>query len=79
MHKSIFLSIVSLFLVQSAFAQSDRMIDEIKNHREGTKIWWAGHNSWIIKSGDLVVTTDIFLQKKIESIRCQLLPKSLLK
>ncbi|MCG2588771.1 MBL fold metallo-hydrolase [Rhodohalobacter sulfatireducens] len=38
------------------------MIDEIKNHQEGTKIWWAGHNSWIIKSGDLVVTTDIFLE-----------------
>lgn len=64
MHKSIFLTIVTLLLVQSVFAQSTRMIDEIKNHQEGTKIWWAGHNSWIIKSGDLVVTTDIFLEEE---------------
>lgn len=43
-------------------AQSQRMIDEIKNHGEGQKLWWAGHNSWIIKSDDLVVTTDLFLE-----------------
>lgn len=64
MYKSTFLTILCFLFLQSAFAQTNRMIDEIKNHQEGTKIWWAGHNSWIIKSDDLVVTTDIFLEKE---------------
>ena len=42
--------------------QKTRMIDEIKSHKEGTAVWWAGHNSWIIKSGDLVVSTDLYLE-----------------
>ena len=25
-------------------------------------VWWAGHNSWLIKSNDLVVTTDLYLE-----------------
>src|SRR3989337_4432343 len=39
-----------------------RMIEDIKAHQEGIGVWWAGHNSWIIKSGDLVVATDLFLE-----------------
>jgi len=39
-----------------------RMIDDIKAHNKGLALWWAGHNSWIIKSGDLIVTTDLFLE-----------------
>lgn len=46
------------------------MIDEIQAHRDGTAVWWAGHNSWIIKSGDLVVTTDLYLKndERIEPV-----------
>lgn len=38
------------------------MIDDIKDYRGGLALWWAGHNSWIIRSGDLVVTTDLDLE-----------------
>ena len=53
------------FLVFQAvpmYSQEKRMIDDIKKHREGMAVWWAGHNSWIIKSGDLVVATDLYLE-----------------
>ena len=34
---------------------------EIDQHQEGVGLWWAGHNGWIIKSNDLVISTDILL------------------
>ena len=57
--------IIALFLCATFFANAQnntRMIDEIKSHKNGTGVWWAGHNSWIIKSGDMVVTTDLYLE-----------------
>jgi L-ascorbate 6-phosphate lactonase len=42
-------------------AQDIRLIDEINHHKEGTGLWWTGHNGWLIKSGDLVICTDIIL------------------
>ncbi len=38
------------------------MIADIKSHTDGMAVWWAGHNSWIIKSGGLVLTTDLWLE-----------------
>lgn len=50
-------------LVAPCFSQANsRMIDQIKMHKNGIGLWWAGHNSWIIKSGDLVVSTDLWLE-----------------
>lgn len=46
-------------------AQDTKMIDDIRSHQSGTAVWWAGHNSWIIKSGDLVVTTDLYLENSL--------------
>lgn len=45
-----------------AFGQSGRMIDQIRSFKGGMAVWWAGHNSWIIKSGDQVISTDLFLE-----------------
>jgi L-ascorbate metabolism protein UlaG (beta-lactamase superfamily) len=57
----LFLVITNLSAV--TFGQVDkRMIDEIRTNTAGTAVWWAGHNSWIIKSGDLVVSTDLYLE-----------------
>lgn len=53
---------VSFCLAVPVFGQSLRMIDQIKEHKTGTAVWWAGHNSWIIKSGDFVVSTDLYLE-----------------
>jgi len=40
------------------------MIDEIREHKSGIAVWWIGQGSWIIKSGDLVISTDLFLQDR---------------
>jgi L-ascorbate metabolism protein UlaG (beta-lactamase superfamily) len=53
-----------MFLVHSVSAQDKRMIDEIRDHKTGTAVWWIGQGSWIIKSGDLVISTDLFLENK---------------
>lgn len=37
------------------------LVEEIKAHQDGIGLWWIGHNGWIIKSGDLVISTDILL------------------
>lgn len=61
--KYIVLLLVITRLSSAVFAQVDnRMIDDIRKHTDGTAVWWAGHNSWIIKSGDLVVSTDLYLE-----------------
>ena len=54
------LILASVFLTPVS-GQGERMIDQIRNHREGTAVWWAGQDSWIIRSGDLVIATDLFL------------------
>jgi L-ascorbate metabolism protein UlaG (beta-lactamase superfamily) len=55
-----------LFILTSlslAFSQEkSKMINDIRSHKEGIGLWWAGHNSWIIKSGDMVVSTDLYLE-----------------
>jgi L-ascorbate 6-phosphate lactonase len=39
-----------------------RLIDEIRNHRDGTAVWWTGHNGWLVKSGDVLIGTDLVLE-----------------
>lgn len=51
-------------LANTVSGQDKRMIDEIKEHKTGTAVWWIGQDSWIIKSGDLVISTDLFLENK---------------
>lgn len=54
------ISVLSLLSVFTLCSQSE-MYTQIKEHKDGIGLWWAGHNGWIIKSGDLVVSTDILL------------------
>lgn len=37
------------------------MMDQIRDQKSGTSVWWAGQDSWVIKSGNLVIATDLFL------------------
>lgn len=39
-----------------------RIVEEIKTHTTGLAIWWAGHNSWLIKSDDIIIGTDLALE-----------------
>jgi L-ascorbate metabolism protein UlaG (beta-lactamase superfamily) len=55
--------ILSAILIFSSVAGQDKkMIDQIREHKTGLAVWWIGQDSWIIKSGDLVISTDLFLQ-----------------
>jgi L-ascorbate metabolism protein UlaG (beta-lactamase superfamily) len=38
------------------------MIDQIRGQKSGSSVWWAGQDSWVIKSGNLVIATDLFLE-----------------
>jgi L-ascorbate 6-phosphate lactonase len=50
------------FLANPASGQDKPLIDEIRDHKRGTAVWWIGQDSWIIKSGNLVISTDLFLE-----------------
>lgn len=57
--------------------EKKRMIVEIKDHNSGIGVWWAGHNSWIIKSGDLVVTTDLYLENSLRLAPAPISPEEI--
>lgn len=61
MLKKLIYSVLTVCLTLSASGQN-RMIDQIKHETTGTAVWWAGQDSWIIRSGNLVIATDLFLE-----------------
>ena len=66
------------FIKGAVFGQSgQRMIDDIRTHKGDIAVWWAGHNSWIIKSGDLVVATDLFLENNMRVDPSPITPEEL--
>jgi L-ascorbate 6-phosphate lactonase len=60
--KKVFLLFLVISVNLNGFSQGSRMIDQIRNQKSGTSVWWVGQDSWIIKSGDLVIATDLFLE-----------------
>jgi L-ascorbate metabolism protein UlaG (beta-lactamase superfamily) len=40
-----------------------RIRDEVRAHREGVAVWWVGNAGWLIKSGDVLVGTDLDLTR----------------
>jgi L-ascorbate 6-phosphate lactonase len=54
----------AICIISSVFSQEERLVDQIRNHKSGTGIWWIGHDTWIIKTGNLVFVTDIFIEDK---------------
>lgn len=48
----------------SVAGQEKKTIDQIKEHNTGTAVWWIGQGSWVIRSGDLVISTDLFLENR---------------
>ncbi|MEX2233548.1 MAG: MBL fold metallo-hydrolase [Cyclobacteriaceae bacterium] len=70
---------LALLLISAPTAgqENKRMIDEIKEHQSGIGLWWAGHNSWIIKSGDMVVTTDLYLENNLRLAPSPITPEEI--
>src|SRR5687768_282340 len=73
----LWLGILLAFPRVLAAQEGGRMINDIKAHSSGTGIWWAGHNSWIIKSGDLVVTTDLYLENGLRLAPSPITPEEI--
>lgn len=57
-----YITLVFLAVSLVCHAQDGKLINEIKSHRDGTRLWWAGHNSWLIKSDDVLIATDLWLE-----------------
>jgi len=43
-------------------AQSSSFLEQVREHRQGIAVWWVGHNGWLVKSGDLLFSTDLVLE-----------------
>ena len=56
------ISIALLIAFVETFAQDGQLSKEINAHSKGITVWWAGHNSWLIKSGNLLISTDLWLE-----------------
>jgi len=41
-------------------AQLNDLVSDIREE-SGLSVWWAGHNSWLVKSGELLISTDLML------------------
>ncbi|MEX0681106.1 MAG: MBL fold metallo-hydrolase [Balneolales bacterium] len=56
--------LTGLFLPVERLRAQDapRLVDEIRAHDEGAAVWWTGHNGWLIKSGDILIGTDLILE-----------------
>jgi L-ascorbate 6-phosphate lactonase len=60
--KRLFFLLLVITLNYNLFSQEIKMIDQIRDQKSGTAVWWAGQDSWVIKSGNLVIATDLFLE-----------------
>lgn len=54
------LSFAILVSATQSYAR-DAVANQIHSHRKGIAIWWTGNAGWLIKSGDLLIGTDLTL------------------
>jgi L-ascorbate 6-phosphate lactonase len=69
--------VLALFARSGHGHEQQRMIDDIRKHESGVGVWWAGHNSWIIKAGGLVVTTDLYLENSLRLAPSPITPEEI--
>ena len=75
--KKVFLLLLAISIYNNGFSQGIRMIDQIRSQKSGTSVWWSGQDSWIIKSGDLVIATDLFLENSGRIAQAPVTPEEL--
>jgi L-ascorbate metabolism protein UlaG (beta-lactamase superfamily) len=71
------LFLLTVLAVPAMGQTGNKMIDEIKAHTGDVAVWWAGHNSWIIKSGDVVIATDLYLENGMRINPAPITPEEL--
>ena len=58
-------SVIAVVLVSHAQVPSrPSMLREILSHHDGIAIWWVGNNGWLIKSNDVLISTDLDLETR---------------
>ncbi|HUX95126.1 MAG TPA: MBL fold metallo-hydrolase [Bacteroidales bacterium] len=63
--RKVSLTFLLLFMLINILSGQDvSVINQIRNHKDGVAVWWIGQASWIIKSGDMVISTDLFLENR---------------
>lgn len=62
------ISLGAIALLLSTFPtlaqQSSTVLTQLRQHDSGTAVWWIGHNSWLVKSDDFLIGTDLVLVDK---------------
>jgi L-ascorbate 6-phosphate lactonase len=59
-----FLLLLSSILSFPVIGQEHKMLNEIKAHSSGIAVWWTGQDSWLIKSDNLLIANDLYLQQE---------------
>jgi L-ascorbate 6-phosphate lactonase len=66
----LFLAAVATAALSTARAArpAHAVLEEIRAHHKGIALWWVGNAGWLIKSGDLLIGTDLDLsdEEKIQ-------------
>jgi L-ascorbate 6-phosphate lactonase len=75
--KKYLILLLTISLSMTVSGQNKRMIDEIREHKTGTAVWWIGNDSWVIKSGNLVIATDLFLEETGRIAPCPITPEEI--
>lgn len=52
---------LAAFLFANPSKPDNPVVNQIRSHHKGIAIWWTGNDGWLIKSGDLLVGTDLTL------------------
>ena len=55
------LLVLALFACAICRPQTHTVLKQIQSHHQGIAIWWVGNAGWLIKSGNLLVSTDLDL------------------
>ena len=70
-------AVILSFLPILITGQDKTLLEKINEHSEGIGLWWAGHNGWIIKYGETVISTDILLDYDKRALPPPITPEEL--
>jgi len=59
MHSRLFA--VAIVVAAACEAQPAPVLDQVRSHHKGIAIWWVGNAGWLIKSDNLLISTDLDL------------------
>jgi L-ascorbate 6-phosphate lactonase len=60
---------LALFILARPALSGNAVLDQIRSHHKGIAIWWMGNAGWLIKSDNLLIATDLTLDRdeKVQS------------